>query len=278
MKPYEFSKENYTRLGYVTEGVTTYMGDRILYESGVFSLKDYFSELETLLVRHFHNDGRNHYSVAESSWDTWLDGYVTGAPGRKVSIYVEGALIAMICDAKIREQTSGEKSLHDVMKGLYSGSALETNYDKNDYKNRLEKVSGSDFNEIFDKLIYNNTDFTNYLKKAFSIFGWEYENIPSENLSFRYGFKTSIKSGKLVVHNLLEKSSAFLSGLAIGDKLISINDYAINNDLNSWLNYFQNESIILSVERDSLVTELKLEHINNNQYFTYKVKKIDERI
>ena len=278
MKPYEFSKENYTRLGYVTEGVTTYMGDRILYESGVFSLKDYFSELETLLVRHFHNDGRNHYSVAESSWDTWLDGYVTGAPGRKVSIYVEGALIAMICDAKIREQTSGEKSLHDVMKGLYSGSALETNYDKNDYKNRLEKVSGSDFNEIFDKLIYNNTDFTNYLKKAFSVFGWEYENIPSENLSFRYGFKTSVKSGKLVVHNLLEKSSAFLSGLAIGDKLISINDYAINNDLNSWLNYFQNESIILSVERDSLVTELKLEHINNNQYFTYKVKKIDERI
>ena len=81
-----------------------------------------------------------------------------------------------------------------------------------------------------------------------------------------------------MVHNLLEKSSAFLSGLAIGDKLISINDYAINNDLNSWLNYFQNESIILSVERDSLVTELKLEHINNNQYFTYKVKKIDERI
>ena len=90
MSPYDFSKENYTHMGYVTEGVTTYMGDRILYESGVFSLEQYFLELEKLFQRHFHNDGRNHYPVSESSWDTWLDGYTGGIPGRKVSIYVEG--------------------------------------------------------------------------------------------------------------------------------------------------------------------------------------------
>ena len=91
----------------------------------------------------------------------------------------------------------------------------------------LEEVSGSDFSEIFNNLIYKNTDFTNYLKKAFSIFGWEYESKSSENLSFRYGFKSSFKSEKLVVHSLLEKSSAYLSGLAIGDKLISINGFGV---------------------------------------------------
>ena len=92
MVPYNFSVENYTHLGYVTEGVTTYMGDRILYESNVFTEQQYFKELSTLLSRHFHNDGRLHYSVANSSWDTWLDGYTPGIPGRKVSIYVEGAI------------------------------------------------------------------------------------------------------------------------------------------------------------------------------------------
>ena len=85
MLPYAYNKENYTHMGYVTEGVTTYMGDRLLYECEVFSLKQYFKELETFLTRHFHNDGRKHYSVAESSFDTWLDGYVPGIPGRKVS-------------------------------------------------------------------------------------------------------------------------------------------------------------------------------------------------
>ena len=120
MSPYDFSKENYTHMGYVTEGVTTYMGDRILYESGVFSLEQYFLELEKLFQGHFHNDGRNHYPVSESSWDTWLDGYTGGIPGRKVSIYVEGALIALICDAKIRKETNHKSSLHDVLRSLYS--------------------------------------------------------------------------------------------------------------------------------------------------------------
>ena len=40
MLPYDYSQENYTEMGYVTEGVTTYMGDRTLYESGVFSEKE----------------------------------------------------------------------------------------------------------------------------------------------------------------------------------------------------------------------------------------------
>ena len=35
MVPYDYTRENYTELGYVTEGVTTYMGDRILFESNV---------------------------------------------------------------------------------------------------------------------------------------------------------------------------------------------------------------------------------------------------
>ena len=48
MLPYNFSFENYTDMGYVTEGVTTYMGDRILFESGVFSLDQYFKELQKI--------------------------------------------------------------------------------------------------------------------------------------------------------------------------------------------------------------------------------------
>ena len=62
MLPYNFSVENYTDMGYVTEGVTTYMGDRILFESG-FSLDQYFKELH--ISRHFIMM-RKYYSVAES--------------------------------------------------------------------------------------------------------------------------------------------------------------------------------------------------------------------
>lgn len=41
MHPYDFTKENYSRLGYICEGITTYMGDLFLLKSGVFNLQQY---------------------------------------------------------------------------------------------------------------------------------------------------------------------------------------------------------------------------------------------
>ena len=45
MFPYDFKRENYSELGYICEGVTTYMGDLFLMKSGVFDLKQYLLEM-----------------------------------------------------------------------------------------------------------------------------------------------------------------------------------------------------------------------------------------
>ncbi|MFM1931317.1 MAG: hypothetical protein RL226_620, partial [Bacteroidota bacterium] len=58
MMPYDFSRENYSRLGYVAEGVTTYYGDLYLLRSGVFSLQTYLLLLADQIKRHLHNAGR----------------------------------------------------------------------------------------------------------------------------------------------------------------------------------------------------------------------------
>ena len=274
MAPYDFSRENYTQMGYVTEGVTTYMGDRILYESGVFSLNQYFEELQKLFQRHFHNDGRNHYSVAESSWDSWLDGYVAGAPARKVSIYVEGALISLICDAKIRKSTSYKKSLHDVMKSMYQGSDKLSPYDKKIYKEKLESISKSSFDDVFNNLIYNTLDFSNYLESALEVFGWKYEIEKSKNWSWQYGFKTKSTSGKVEIENVLEKSAAYNSSLVFKDQIVAANNFYLENNLEHWLEYFKDEDVVLTINRGGRVLELKINKRNNYQYFNYKISKI----
>jgi predicted metalloprotease with PDZ domain len=273
MAPYDFSRENYTQMGYVTEGVTTYMGDRILYESGVFSLNQYFEELQKLFQRHFHNDGRNNYSVAESSWDSWLDGYVAGAPARKVSIYVEGALIALICDAKIRKSTSYKKSLHDVMKSMYKGSDKLSPYDKKIYKEKLESISKSSFDDVFNNLIYNTLDFSNYLESALEVFGWKYEIEKSKNWSWQYGFKTKSTIGKVEIENVLEKSAAYNSPLVFKDQILAVNNFYLENNLEHWLEYFKDEDVVLTINRGGRVLELKINKRNNYQYFNYKISK-----
>jgi predicted metalloprotease with PDZ domain len=117
--PYNFEMTSPSRLGYIAEGVTTYMGDLFLFESGCIDIKRWSTLMETLFNKHLNNPGRHNLSVAESSYDTWLDGYRPGVKGRKGSIYVEGSVLAFICDTRIMKVTEGKSSLSTAMKILW---------------------------------------------------------------------------------------------------------------------------------------------------------------
>ena len=123
--PYDYTKENYFRTGYVAEGVTTYMGDLTLYTSGVFSWEEFIKTQNQNLDRHLMNYGRFNLSVADSGFDSWLDGYKLGAPDRKVSIYPDAALCMLMVDLEIIINSNGKFSLHSVMKDLYHNFGLK---------------------------------------------------------------------------------------------------------------------------------------------------------
>ncbi len=170
--PYDFTKENYSSLGYVYEGVTTYYGDLALWLSGVWNWEQYSASLSGDLSKHLNNEGRNFYSVAESSFDTWLDGYVPGVPGRKVSIYTEGLVAALIADVMLIEATNGEKRLHDVMKTLYERTWKHgVGYSKEMYQAILEEIAGISFSGYFSELIEGKGTLENKLFETLSKLG-----------------------------------------------------------------------------------------------------------
>ncbi len=174
MLPYDFTKENYSRLGYIYEGITTYYGDLMLLRSGVWDLNTYFSSLCGDLDRHLNNEGRFNYSLAESSFDTWLDGYVQGVKGRKVSIYMEGLVAAWIADVKILVQTKGKYRLDEVMKRLYEQSYKSgRGYTQEMYKNTLESVAGISFENYFTELIDGKGNWDKYIAETLEYIGLE---------------------------------------------------------------------------------------------------------
>lgn len=165
MMPYNFTKENYSTLGYVYEGVTTYYGDLMLMQSGVWNWEQYAASFNSDLKRHTTNQGRFNYSVAESSWDTWLDGYVPGVLGRKVSIYIEGMLAALIADITIIKNSNGKFSLHNVMQDLYQQCYKQNKgYDEAIYSSLLEKYAGISFEHYFKTLIWGKGELQNQLQ------------------------------------------------------------------------------------------------------------------
>lgn len=172
MLPYDFTKENYSTLGYIYEGVTTYYGDLMLLRSGAWSWQQYAESFKGDLLKHLSNPGRFNYSVAESSFDTWLDGYIPGVLGRKVSIYTEGMLAAFIADVLIINFSGGQYSLDNVLFDLYNQFYKhDKGYTEADYKQLLEKYGNSSFENYFSELIWGKGHYQQWLSVAADLIG-----------------------------------------------------------------------------------------------------------
>src|SRR6185437_1707141 len=69
MYPYDYTKENYTPLNYVTEGVTSYYGDLMLFRSRVHNWETYFAMSARTIERHLHNYGKLYQTLDVASMD-----------------------------------------------------------------------------------------------------------------------------------------------------------------------------------------------------------------
>ena len=155
--PYDFTCENYFQTCFVAEGVTTYYGDLMLRQSGVFDDEAYLKELQVLFKRHFEANGRAFQSLVESSWDLWLDGYDKGVPDRKVSVYHKGAIAALILDLHIRRLTNHARSLDDVMRMMWETYGKPfVGYTLTDYRAVTETVAGESLDWYYDLCIFGN--------------------------------------------------------------------------------------------------------------------------
>ncbi len=277
MFPYDFTKENYSPLGYLCEGVTTYMGDLFLYKSKVFNFEQYINEFNVQLQRHFDNTGRFNYSVAESSFDTWLDGYSLGAPGRKVSIYVEGCLIAFITDVKILNATGNKYGLDEVMKRLYFNFALEgKGVSEADYQQTIEAVAGESFETLFNDYIHGAKPFESLLVESLDTLGLELDHVPDEGYSAaRLGFKTMKSNRGFTVKAMYPGGPAELGGLMLEDEIVAVNNVETGEDLNKWLHYFDSDLKSLTVFRAGSLYTFVLPEVNRNFYMKYSVKSIE---
>jgi predicted metalloprotease with PDZ domain len=269
MQPYDYTKENYSVMGYLCEGVTTYMGDKMLFTSDVFDWNQYAKTFNELLLRHYHNTAIDNYSVVQSSVDTWLDGYVKGTPGRKTSIYTEGALIAFITDVFILESTNNKKSLNDVMKTLYNEFAKKgKGVSDADYKATVEKIAGKSFDPIYKKLIHGKADFTPLLKSSLNYIGSDLTITACKNYNESYlGFKTRYENGKCLIDTVFPNSIAEKQGLSVNDEILAINGIRIVNDFEQWSNYFNTDNQTLTIKKELGLVEQKALKGSKSIYF-----------
>lgn len=243
MYPYDYTKENYFRTGFVAEGVTTYMGDLMLYNSGVFNWNEFVKTQNQNLERHLMNYGRFNLSVADSGFDNWLDGYKLGAPNRKTSIYPDAALCMLMVDIEIIKNSNGKSSLHSVMKELYHEFALKSRgYSENDFQNICLKYGGEKVKEIFKNHIYGTNNYIPSLETALDLVGLQLKEKKNANLSAQYfGFVAIKENERLIIKKVEPDSEADQKEIAVEDEITEINGIKIKNNFSDTLKECKNK-------------------------------------
>jgi predicted metalloprotease with PDZ domain len=276
MMPYDYTKENYSRLGYVCEGVTTYYGDLFLLRSGVFSEKDYFKTFNQQLQKHFDNYGRFNLSVADSSYDTWLDGYVEGIPARKTSIYTEGCLLAFVMDCTIRKHTDNDSSLDDVMLYLYKEYGQKNKgYSETNYQEAVEKVAGTSFLNFFTSYVNGTSDLEPILQEAMNYLGLVLIKTdatrPYEN---KFGIKI-LQNETARITSVAPGSVADQAGLFKDDEIMAINGIKLHNNITEWMRFFDDAPLELLINSRGNISKKILKSGEQNYFQKYTIERLE---
>jgi predicted metalloprotease with PDZ domain len=223
--PYDLTRENYTPLLWLFEGVTSYYDDLMLARAGLISQDDYFTLLGKTIGGVLRGSGRLKQSVAESSFDAWIKYYRQdeNAANAIVSYYTKGALVALAFDLTIRAQTKHRKSLDDVMRLLWQRYGREfyagrgTGIAEADVEPLFAEATGVDLKKLFRDAVNGTRDLP--LDALLAPFGVELapevDGKPSLGARVRPGTDCALAA----VH---DQGAAQRAGLSAGDVLIAL--------------------------------------------------------
>jgi predicted metalloprotease with PDZ domain len=226
MYPYRLHEENYFRTGFVAEGITTYLGEYFLRQSGFFSEERFLLEIEQRLNRHRMHRGLERATLSESSFDLWVDGYVGSSADYKVSIYVAGALSAIALDLQIR-LANENKSIFDLMRTLYQTKALKgEGYTEATLHQEIQSLIGEEEQNFWNHCIDGHF-IEPYVSKALEQFGIIVKKVSSLYYHERFlGIKLKPSKSKLEIAKVHIDSPA-AAFFMTDDQLLSVNDKVI---------------------------------------------------
>ena len=174
--PYDYTRQVIFDTGWVIEGITTYLGDWFLWASGVVTAEEYVGMLLGNLKLHFERDGASKQSLVESSIDLWLDGYGQALPGKRVSIYFKGALVALALDLMIRQKFNHTRSIRDVL--LAMKSTFPKGYTRSDFYALVEKVYEAPLGDFWRIWVEGNGPLGKRIGDLLAFVGLEFEESP----------------------------------------------------------------------------------------------------
>ena len=226
LAPPDYTKENYTRALWFSEGVTSTVGDYALLQAGLTDepafLRSLSSEITELEVRPAHTT----QSAEESSLDAWLEKYPSyRQPDHSVSYYNKGFLLGVMLDLAMRKASQDDASLQNLFVYLNQAYAKKGKFfaESAALRQAAEAVSGADFATFFSKYVAGVEEIP--YDEFLSWVGLRV--VAREKIVADPGFQAARNFDTVpIVVSVTPGSDAERNGLTIGDQLLSIDGVA----------------------------------------------------
>ena len=234
--PFDYTKENYTRLLWVAEGITEYYGNLMVRRAGLMTDTAYLAHLAKQIQDFQNTPGRMEMSAEEASFDAWIKFYRPdeNSVNSSISYYDKGELLGMLLDLEIRKRTRGSKSLDDVMRHLYTEYYQKgRNYAPADFQKTCELMAGGNTDQFFSRYVrgHEELDYNAALNSA----GLRLYNagagemIAQPERSF-LGAELEQTGDRLVVTSVRSGTPAYEQGLNARDQIVALDGARVNKD------------------------------------------------
>jgi len=236
--PYDLDRENYTKLLWAFEGITSYYDDLALVRCGLIAKEEYLELLGRSITSHLRTPGRVRQTAEEASFDAWIKYYRPdeNSPNAAVSYYVKGSLIALCLDLLIRDRTQGRKSLDDVMRLLWKRHGLTgTGVDEDAIEQAAEECAGFGLKRTLGSWLRSTRELP--LRDLLASHGVKMELRAAESSADAGGKAATLKSptglamlgvrirpehSDAAITQVLEGGSAQRAGIAAGDIVVAV--------------------------------------------------------
>ena len=275
LEPIDYSKENYTRALWFSEGVTSTAEDVILLRAGLLDEAGYLRKLGEQITELQQRPAHRTQSAEQSSLDAWLEKYpYYRDAGRSISYYNKGELLGTMLDLAIREQSGGKASLRNALQWMNENYAKQGKFflDSDGVRTAAETVSHGDLSSFFAKYVAG------------------LDEIPWDDFLKTVGLRVVPRkvvvsdTGLVVVHNfdappsivrVRGGSDAEKAGLSAGDEVLAVNGRASAADFEKHMSELRpGDTIKLRVRRRGVERELQWK-VGSRQEVEFEVKDVD---
>ena len=231
LEPVDYTKENYTRALWFSEGVTTTAGNIIRARAGLLddarNLRGLAGEIAELQRRPAHLT----QSAEESSLDAWLEKYdYYRLPNRSISYYNKGYLLGVLLDLQVREDSHGSASIREVFHWMDENYARKGLFfpDSEGVRRAAEAVSHSDLGWFFQKYVAGTEEipWDDFFRTVGLHLVQRVISVADPGFVATQNFDEAP-----LVSDVSVGSAAEHAGLSVGDTILEINRQRINDSV-----------------------------------------------